>query len=194
VVGFTNRPPDHFRANADPVGRDDPARPLVHLPHSCQHRRGGALLRPRPPQGVTPSCHSERSEESLPRPCHSERSEESLPRPCHSERSEESLPRPCHSERSEESLPPPFRAAIKAAPTFLAINPAITRFGYNPVGAIHESPIARSFPSRFPPRGIAAAVGAKNMPPACFLNVPTRSGGGIHSRLTWGESLSQPCG
>ena len=37
-------------------------------------------------------------------------------------------------------------------------------------------------PSRFPPRGIAAAVGTKNMPPACFLNVPTRSGGGIHPR------------
>jgi hypothetical protein len=33
---------------------------------------------------------------------------------------------------------------------------------------------SRPRPSRFPPRGIAAAVGTKNMPPACFLNVPTR--------------------
>ena len=30
-------------------------------------------------------------------------------------------------------------------------------------------------PSRFPPRGIAAVVGTKNMPPACFLNVPTQA-------------------
>jgi hypothetical protein len=91
-----NRPSVFFRTDVDPVGRDDPAR-RKFIAYFRYTRRGGALLRPSPAG-------------RNPRPCHSERSEESLPRP-----------------------------------------------------------------SRFPPRGIAAVVGTKNMPPACFLNVPTQA-------------------
>jgi hypothetical protein len=137
VQGYSFSPNHSPRISVNPVGRDDPA-PRVPVilsaaknltlvprpsslratarvapaflaanpyPHPHQPRRGGALLRPSPRRAYLPSCHSERSEESRPRP------------------------------------------------------------------------------SWFPPRGIAAVVGTKNMPPACFLNVPTRSGGGgIHPR------------
>ena len=62
-------------------------------------------------RSISPTCHSERSEESAtPSACHS-----NIPLYCHSERSEESatpsachsnIPLYCHSERSEESATP----------------------------------------------------------------------------------------
>ena len=73
-----------------------------------------------------------------------------------------------------------MRATARVAPTFIAVSAEVVRVFASPVKGRgtakrwwDSSHVPR--PSRFPPRGIAAAVGTKNMPPACFLNVPTQA-------------------